>query len=210
MYYEVRSWRKHPMLSCLTSDQRADQGGAVSLGPGDVSCARVCTCWCCGRGSNANRGGVVGRMCVDSGAVQCHVLMRARVGVRVGSHSRPAIQMRKKEASRCKVCAPANGCMLARVHGVQCVPSSYVRTAAVKCRSKNSRGKQVARAAGWARWTCRTMWSGNGSSQDRRWRGPHVWGLGVLVCGLSEVSQLIVNGHGYAMQHAFNGVLKTH
>jgi hypothetical protein len=34
MYYEVRSWRKHPMLSCLTSDQRADQGGAMSLGPG--------------------------------------------------------------------------------------------------------------------------------------------------------------------------------
>ena len=103
MYYGVRSWRKRPMLSCLTSDQRADQGGAVSLGPGDVSCARVCTCWCCGRGSNAKRRGVVGRMRVDSGAVQCHVLMRARVGVRVGSHPRPAIHMRKKEASRCKV-----------------------------------------------------------------------------------------------------------
>ena len=55
MYYEVRSWRKHPMLSCLTSDQRADQGGAMSLGPGDVSCARVCTCMCIGRGSNAKR-----------------------------------------------------------------------------------------------------------------------------------------------------------
>jgi hypothetical protein len=63
MYYEVRSCRKHPMLSCLTSDQRADQEGAMSLGPGDVACARVCTCWCCGRGSNAKRGGVVGRMC---------------------------------------------------------------------------------------------------------------------------------------------------
>jgi hypothetical protein len=120
--------------------------------------------------------------------------MRARVGVRVGSHPRPAIHMRKKEASRCKVCAPANGCMLARVHGVQCVPSSYVRTVVVKCRSKNSRGKKVARA-GWAGWTCRTMWLGNGSSQDRRWRGPHVSELGRL----SEVSQLIVNGRGCAV-----------
>ena len=44
MYYEVRSWRKHPMLSSLTSDQRADQGGAMSLGPGDVSCAQLRTC----------------------------------------------------------------------------------------------------------------------------------------------------------------------
>jgi hypothetical protein len=117
---------------------------------------------------------------VCSGALQCHVLMRARVGVCVGSHTRLAIHMRKKEASRCKVCAPANGCMLARVHGVQCVPSSYVRTVVVKCRSKNSRGKKVARAAGWAGWTCHTMWSCNGSSQDRRWRGPHVWELGRL------------------------------
>ena len=40
---------------------------------------------------------------VCSGALQCHVLMRARVGVRVGSHPRLAIHMRKKEASRCKV-----------------------------------------------------------------------------------------------------------
>jgi hypothetical protein len=68
--------------------------------------------------------------------------MRARVGVRVGSHPRPAIHMRKKEASRCKVCAPANGCTLARVHGVQCVPSSYVRTVVVKCRSKNRPRKE--------------------------------------------------------------------
>ena len=36
--------------------------------------------YCIGRGSNAKRGGVVGRMRVDSGAVQCHVLTRARVG----------------------------------------------------------------------------------------------------------------------------------
>jgi hypothetical protein len=76
MYYEVRSWRKHPMLSSLTSDQRADQGGAMSLGPGDVSCARVCTWMCIGRGSSAKRGGVVCRMRVDSSAVQCHVLKR--------------------------------------------------------------------------------------------------------------------------------------
>jgi hypothetical protein len=34
-------------------------------------------------------------MRVDSGAVQCHVLMRARVGARVGSHPRPTIHMRK-------------------------------------------------------------------------------------------------------------------
>jgi hypothetical protein len=45
----------------------------------------------------------VGRMRVDSGAVQCHVFTRARVGACVGSHPRPAIHMRKKEASRCKV-----------------------------------------------------------------------------------------------------------
>jgi hypothetical protein len=75
----------------------------------------------------------VGRMRVDSGAVQCHVLTRARVGARVGSHPRPAIHMRKKEASRCKVCAPANGCMLVGVHGVQCMPSSCVRTVVVEC-----------------------------------------------------------------------------
>jgi hypothetical protein len=31
---------------------------------------------------------VVGRMRVDSGAVQCHVLTRVRVGVRVGSRPR--------------------------------------------------------------------------------------------------------------------------
>jgi hypothetical protein len=29
MYYEVRGCRKHLMLSCLTPDQRADQGGAI-------------------------------------------------------------------------------------------------------------------------------------------------------------------------------------
>jgi hypothetical protein len=104
-----------------------------------------------------------------------------------------------KEGSEPLQGAPANGCMLARVHGVQCVPSSYVRTVVVKYLSKNSRGKEVARAAGWAGWTCRTMWSGNGSSQDRRWRGPHVWGLGRLSVWASEVSQLIVNGRGYAV-----------
>jgi hypothetical protein len=27
----------------------------MSLGPGDVACARVCTCMCIGRGSNAKR-----------------------------------------------------------------------------------------------------------------------------------------------------------
>jgi hypothetical protein len=39
----------------------------------------------------------VGRMRVDSGAVQCHVLTRVRVGVRAGSRPRPAIHMRKKD-----------------------------------------------------------------------------------------------------------------
>jgi hypothetical protein len=120
----------------------------------------------------------VGRMRVDSGAVQCHVLTRVRVGVRVGSRPRPAIHMRKKEASRCKVCAPANGCMLVGVHGVQCEMSTRARTVVVRVQDRNSQGREVARAAGWAGWTCRTMWSCNGSSQDRRWRGPHVWGLG--------------------------------
>ena len=42
MYYEARGWRKHLMLSCLTPDQRADQGGARSLGPGDVKLVHVC------------------------------------------------------------------------------------------------------------------------------------------------------------------------
>jgi len=74
----------------------------------------------------------VGRMRVDSSAVQCHVLTRVRVGVRVGSRPRPAIHMRKKEASRCKVCAPANGCMLVGVHGVQCEMSTRVRTVVVR------------------------------------------------------------------------------
>jgi hypothetical protein len=83
----------------------------------------------------------VGRMRVDSGAVQWHVLMRARVGVRVGSHPRPAIHMRKKEASRCKVCAPANGCMLVSVHWVQCVPSSYVRTVVVRTTEPRGQNK---------------------------------------------------------------------
>ena len=101
----------------------------------------------------------MGRMRVDSGAVQCHVLTRARVGVCVGSHPRPAIHMRKKEASRCKVCAPANGCMLVGVHGVQCEMSTRVRTVVVRVQDKNSQGREVARAAGWAGWTCRTMWS---------------------------------------------------
>jgi hypothetical protein len=36
---------------------------------------------------------------VCSGAMQCHVLMRARVGVRVGPHPRLVFHMRKKEAS---------------------------------------------------------------------------------------------------------------
>ena len=76
----------------------------------------------------------MGRMRVDSGAVQCHVLTRARVGVCVGSHPRPAIHMRKKEASRCKVCAHANGCMLVGVHWVQCVPSTHARTVVVRAR----------------------------------------------------------------------------
>jgi hypothetical protein len=91
----------------------------------------MCTCvhmYCIGRRSNAKRGGVVGRMRVDSGAVQCHVLTRVRVGVCVGSHPRPAVHMRKSEARRCKVCAPANGCMLVGVHGVQCETSTRART----------------------------------------------------------------------------------
>jgi hypothetical protein len=125
---------------------------------------------------------------VCSGALQCHVLMRARVGVHVGSHPRLAIHMRKKEASRCKVCAPANGCMLARVHGVQCVPSSYVRTVVVKYRSKNSRGKKVARdgrvvPCGWATEVVRI--------------GGGVGRMCGSLCGLSEVSQL--NGRGWAV-----------
>ena len=79
----------------------------------------------------------MGRMRVDSGAVQCHVLTRVRVGVRVGSRPRPAIHMRKKEASRCKVCAPANGCMLVGVHGVQCEMSTRARTVVVRFQDKN-------------------------------------------------------------------------
>ena len=90
----------------------------------------------------------MGRMRVDSGAVQCHVLMRARVGVRVGSHPRPAIHMRKKEASRCKVCAPANGCMLVGVHGVQCEMSTRARTVVVRVQDKNRLGNGSGQGGG--------------------------------------------------------------
>jgi hypothetical protein len=90
----------------------------------------------------------VGRMRVDSGAVQCHVLTRVRVGVCVGSHPRPAIHMRKKEASRCKVCASANGCMLVGVHGVQCEMSTRARTVVVRVQDKNRLGNGSGQGGG--------------------------------------------------------------
>ena len=68
---------------------------------------------------------------VCSGAVQCNVLTHARAGVCVGSYPRLAFHMRKKEASHCKARVLAKGCMVARVHGVQCVSSTCVRTVVV-------------------------------------------------------------------------------
>ena len=106
---------------------------------GQVTChVHVCAHGCALDADQAPSGEVWWVECVSI-VVQCNAMcsrVSGLVCVWARTHVPQFTFMRKKEASRCKVCAPVNGCMLVRVHGVQCVPSSYVRTVVVKCRSK--------------------------------------------------------------------------
>jgi hypothetical protein len=150
----------------------------MSLGPGDVSCARVCTCIALVVDQTPS-GEVSWVECVSI-VVQCMPCAHACQGWCVCGLASTSRNSHAKEGSE-----PLQGVRPGeRVHVSGCAwgamrdvnPCAHRR----RKRTKTEIGwaMEVARAAGWAGWTCRTMWSCNGSSQDRRWRGPHVRGLG--------------------------------